>query len=104
MILPPFPEPVKLYGPAGTSASPDKALSRALTEVAQLAGDFNTPSNYVASGLPKFTSLDQADYIIAPWENRTVKTVALSDLPDISSSNIREEIEAITRELSRSGI
>ncbi len=98
-----FPETSEIVWTAGTAASPDKALSRALTEVAQLAGDFNTSSNYVASGLPKFTALDQADFIITPLENHTGKMVALSDLPDISSTNIRDEIEAITRELSRLG-
>ena len=35
-------------------------VSRALTEVAQLAGDFNSGANYVASGLPKFTTLEEA--------------------------------------------
>ena len=98
-----FPETSEIVWTAGTAASPDKALSRALTEVAQLAGDFNTPSNYVASGLPKFTSLDQADYIINPLDNHTGEMVALSDLPDISSANIRDEIETLTRELSRLG-
>ena len=98
-----FPETSEIVWTAGTAASPDKALSRALTEVAQLAGDFNTPSNYVASGLPKFTSLAQADFIIAPQENHTGKMMALSELPDISNANIRNEIEAITRELSRLG-
>ncbi|GAB6144114.1 YcaO-like family protein [Desulfocicer niacini] len=98
-----FPETSEIVWTAGTAASPDKALSRALTEVAQLAGDFNTPSNYVASGLPKFTSLDQADYLMAPLENGSAKMVSISELPDISSPNIRDEIEAITRELSRMG-
>ena len=98
-----FPENSEIVWTAGTAASPDKALSRALTEVAQLAGDFNTPSNYVASGLPKFTSLNEANYITAPLEKGTAKMVALSDLPDISSPNIKDEIDAITRELSRMG-
>jgi len=99
-----FPGTSEIVWTAGTAASPDKALSRALTEVAQLAGDFNTPSNYVASGLPKFTSLDQADYIINPLDNHTGEMVALSDLPDISSANIRDEIETLTRKLSRLGL
>jgi ribosomal protein S12 methylthiotransferase accessory factor len=38
-------------GTAGTTSSL-KAFSRALTEVAQLAGDFNTSANYVASDFP----------------------------------------------------
>ncbi|SMC68985.1 ribosomal protein S12 methylthiotransferase accessory factor [Desulfocicer vacuolatum DSM 3385] len=98
-----FPETSEIVWTAGTASSPDKALSRALTEVAQLAGDFNTPSNYVASGLPKFTNLHQADYIITPLDTNTGETIPLSALPDISSANIRDEIKALTRELSRLG-
>ena len=51
-----FPERSEIVWTAGTTPGPHKALIRALTEVAQLAGDFNTSSNYVASGLPKFKS------------------------------------------------
>ncbi|MCI5130773.1 MAG: hypothetical protein D3904_04460, partial [Candidatus Electrothrix sp. EH2] len=48
-----FPEKSELVYTAGTTPGADKALIRALTEVAQLAGDFESGSNYVASGLPK---------------------------------------------------
>ena len=48
-----FPDKSEIVWTAGTTPDPQKALSRALTEVAQLAGDFNASSNYVASGLPK---------------------------------------------------
>ncbi len=51
---------------AGTTPNPQKALSRALTEVAQLAGDFNTGSCYVASGLPKFNNIKDAGFIMNP--------------------------------------
>lgn len=83
-----FPEKSEIVWTAGTAPDPVKALSRALTEVAQLAGDFNSGSNYIASGLPKFTSLDQADFLRNPG-----KTVSISDLPDISDNNIKVEIE-----------
>lgn len=90
-----FPEKSEIVWTAGTSPDPQKALSRALTETAQLAGDFITKSNYVASGLPKFSHLEQADYIINPD-----KEVDISDLPDISHPNIRIEIENCIRTLA----
>ncbi len=87
-----FPHTSEIVWTAGTATSPDKALSRALTEVAQLAGDFNTASNYVASGLPKFTKLEQADFIINPYENKTGTMINIDDMPDISDINIKNEI------------
>jgi ribosomal protein S12 methylthiotransferase accessory factor len=91
-----YPEKSEIVWTAGTTPNPQKALSRALTEVAQLAGDFNTGSTYVASGLPKFRSLAEADYVIHPD-----KTVAISLLPDISHPNIRIEVENCVEALSR---
>lgn len=83
-----FPETSEIVWTAGTTPDPEKALSRALTEVAQLAGDFNTGSNYVASGLPKFRHLADAGFVMnAP------RTVPISALPDISDDNIRVEVE-----------
>ncbi len=94
-----FPESSEIVWTAGTAPDPEKALSRALTEVAQLAGDFNTGSNYVASGLPKFQTLEEAAYITsAP----AVKP--LSDLPDISHDNIRVEVEKALSALETRGI
>jgi len=90
-----FPDSSEIVWTAGTAPSPDKALSRALTEVAQLAGDFNTSSNYVASGLPKFTSIDQASWIIDPIEEGRSPHIKITDLPDISSLNIKDEISSI---------
>ena len=91
-----FPGSSEIVWTAGTTPGPEKALSRALTEVAQLAGDFNSGSNYVASGLPKFTRLEDADYVIhAPGP------IPLSDLPDISNMNIRKEVEACIEALAQ---
>lgn len=98
-----FPHTSEIIWTAGTATSPDKALSRALTEVAQLAGDFNTASNYVASGLPKFKTLDQAEFIIGPYENKTGKMIDLQELPDISDKNIKTEILNITKILKQRG-
>ena len=82
-----FPALSEIVWTAGTTPDPQKALSRALTEVAQLAGDFNTESNYVASGLPKYTTLEESDYIMNPDQ-----TVSISDLPDLSNDNLKTEI------------
>ncbi|MBF0231814.1 MAG: YcaO-like family protein [Desulfamplus sp.] len=96
-----FPDSSEIVWTAGTAPSPDKALSRALTEVAQLAGDFNTSSNYVASGLPKFTSLDQASWLIDPVDKGTAPCVKIADLPDISSNNIKDEISSIIQAMKQ---
>ncbi|MGI9537645.1 MAG: YcaO-like family protein, partial [Desulfocapsaceae bacterium] len=40
-----FPELSEIVFTAGTTPGPDKAIIRAITEVAQLAGDFNTGAN-----------------------------------------------------------
>jgi ribosomal protein S12 methylthiotransferase accessory factor len=91
-----FPKKSEIVWTAGTTPNPQKALSRALTEVAQLAGDFNTGSNYVASGLPKFTKLEDADYITKPE-----KKVDISTLPDLSNDNIKIEVENLLAVLAR---
>ncbi len=91
-----FPETSEIVYTAGTTPDPTKALIRALTEVAQLAGDFHTRANYVASGLPKPLSLDEVRYITAPGI-----TVKLTDLPDLGHDNIRVEAERCIESLAR---
>lgn len=93
-----FPSMSEIVWTAGTSPDPEKAMSRALTETAQLAGDFNTGSNYVASGLPKFTQIEDARFITHPE-----KMVSIKDLPDLSSSNIKTEVENLTGILEKRG-
>ncbi len=94
-----FPEHSEIVWTAGTAPSPQKAFSRALSETAQLAGDFNTGSNYVASGLPKFSSIDEADFITGHE-----RTIAINELPDLSDSNIRVEVERCISRLSGLGL
>ena len=94
-----FPEKSEIVWTAGTTPDPQKSLSRALTEVAQLAGDFNTRSNYVASGLPKFRNLDEAHFIIHPEEKKGIFT-----LPNLSNDNIKIEIENCLSALSCVGL
>ncbi len=83
-----FPEKSEIVWTAGTTPSPQKALSRALTEVAQLGGDFDSGSNYVASGLPKLTRLEDADFVLHSGSRKE-----LGDLPDLSDGNLRTEVE-----------
>ncbi|MFZ3045200.1 MAG: YcaO-like family protein [Desulfatirhabdiaceae bacterium] len=91
-----YPDSSEIVWTAGTTPNPDKALSRALTEVAQLAGDFNSKSCYEASGLPKFTRLQDAEYIMKPQTR-----IDLSQLPDISHDNMRIEVENCIQALKR---
>lgn len=83
-----FPEKSEIVWTAGTMPNATKALCRALTEVAQLAGDFNSGTSYEASGLPKFQSLEDARYVTHPGQ-----VIPLDALPDIGNSNIKVEVE-----------
>jgi len=94
-----FPQKSEIVWTAGTTPDPQKALNRALTEVAQLAGDFNSRSNYVASGLPKFRGLSEADFVLHPDER-----IDILRLPDLSHRNIRVEVENCIRAVARSGM
>ena len=94
-----FPERSEIVWTAGTTPNPQKALSRALTEVAQLAGDFNSSANYVASGLPKFRAIEEADFVTNP---RT--SVDMTALPDLSHDNIKVEVENCISALSQRGM
>jgi ribosomal protein S12 methylthiotransferase accessory factor len=94
-----FPELSEIVWTAGTTPDPQKAFSRALTEVAQLAGDFDTAANYVASGLPKFTDLTEAAYIMDPG-----KEIDIQDLPDLSHENMKVEVENCLAALKQIGM
>lgn len=82
-----FPGRSEIVYTAGTTPDPEKALIRALTEVAQLAGDFNSNSNYVASGLPKPLAMEEVDYV-----TETSETVTMQQMANLSDNNIRVEI------------
>ncbi len=82
-----YPHRSEIVYTAGTSTSPVRAAIRAVTEVAQLAGDFDTEGKYLESGLPKFKTLDEADYVL---DSREIKD--LNDLPNCSSDNFRTEV------------
>ncbi len=82
-----FPETSEIVYTAGTTPDPTKALIRALTEVAQLAGDFNTSANYVASGLPKPLSLDEVEHVVRPEQ-----TIALDEMVNVGDPDMRREV------------
>ncbi|MEF2144996.1 MAG: YcaO-like family protein [Desulfovibrionaceae bacterium] len=92
-----FPGMSEIVFTAGTSSSPAKAAIRALTEVAQLAGDFSTGRVYEASGLPKFTSLDQLDWL------RAGPVTELDSLPSVEHPDILRELQALARGLVEKG-
>ena len=91
-----FPDLSEIVWTAGTAPDPEKAMSRALTETAQLAGDFNSGTNYVASGLPKFTNIEDAKFITHPD-----KMINISALPNLSSNNIKTEVENLINALDK---
>ena len=82
-----FPHKSEIVWTAGTMPDPSKALCRALTEVAQLAGDFNSSGNYMASGLPKIHAIDEARYVTHPGNS-----MQLSTLPNLGDLDIKNEI------------
>ncbi len=83
-----FPDTSEIVYTAGTTPDANKALIRALTEVAQLAGDFNSGSNYVASGLPKPMSLAEVDHVIHPDS-----IISLSAIADVHDGDIFQEVQ-----------
>lgn len=83
-----FPERSEIVFTAGTTPGPDKAIIRAITEVAQLAGDFNTGANYVASGLPKPLSMDEVRYL-----TETDKSIDVAAMNELSDDDMKVELE-----------
>jgi ribosomal protein S12 methylthiotransferase accessory factor len=92
-----FPGLSEIVFTAGTATSPAKAAIRALTEVAQLAGDFHSAGNYEASGLPKYTSLEQIKWLT------TGPGTDLGSLPDMSCPDMGEELSILCTGLSELG-
>lgn len=92
-----FPASSEIVYTAGTASSPAKAAVRALTEVAQLAGDFNTGACYEASGLPKYDDLNKIAWLQAG------ECVPLRSLPQIFSDDCLEELLSLARGLKARG-
>lgn len=89
-----FPDDSEIVFTAGAATSPAKAAIRAITEVAQLGGDFCTHSCYEASGLPKFTSLDQIQWLLQGPE------IKLDSLPDARKNDIYDELKQVIKDLA----
>jgi ribosomal protein S12 methylthiotransferase accessory factor len=92
-----FPDKSDIVFTAGTATSPEKAAIRALTETAQLAGDFESGKPYEPSGLPKPISLEDLHWLQQGGE------VTLNRLPDISASDFGRELEHLTQSLGKEG-
>ena len=94
-----FPEKSEIVYTAGTTPDPSKAMIRAITEVAQLAGDFNSGANYVASGLPKPRSLEEIDFLFAHQQ-----TIDIDAMVDQSDPDICKEIHNLISALDHIGL
>ena len=94
-----FPETSEIVYTAGTTPDPEKALIRAVTEVAQLAGDFNSGSNYVASGLPKPLSMDEVKHVYDSGLQ-----CKIDDIANLGDANIRVEVENCVESLRKIGM
>jgi ribosomal protein S12 methylthiotransferase accessory factor len=93
-----FPEKSEIVFAAGTTSNPEKSLCRALTEIAQLAGDFESHTSYRPT-LPKYASLEEARFLIEDHG-----TVSVSTLPNLDDDNIKVEIERCVAALKRIGL
>ncbi len=92
-----YPDMSEIVLTAGTASTPAKAAIRALTEVAQLAGDFETGACYEPSGISKPATLDGI-----AWLTQGPAT-PLSSLPDVGNPDILEEIKALAQGLDALG-
>ncbi len=93
-----FPEKSEIVFTAGTTSNPEKSLCRALTEIAQLAGDFENRTSYRPT-LPKYTDLEEAQYLMEQSE-----TVPITALPNLDHNNLRIEIERCVEALAAVGL
>jgi ribosomal protein S12 methylthiotransferase accessory factor len=91
-----FPQTSEIVFTAGTTPDPEKAIIRTITEVAQLAGDFNSGSNYVASGLPKPLSMDEVRYLTESGLHTTV-----AQMSSLADDNIKVEVERCVAALAK---
>lgn len=93
-----FPMASEIVFTVGTTSDPEKSLCRALTEVAQLAGDFENRTTYRPT-LPKYCTVEEASYLTAAFP-----TVPIQSLPQLADDNLRVEIEHCVEALARIGM
>lgn len=94
-----FPKTSEIVYTAGTTPDANKALIRALTEVAQLAGDFNSSANYVASGLPKPLSLEEVEHVVKPG-----RSIGLEQMADLKDDDFYQELRNCVAALKQRGM
>jgi len=94
-----FPGNSEIVYTAGTTPDPEKALIRTVTEIAQLAGDFNSDSNYVASGLPKPLNMEEVEYL-----TETPGRTTIQEINNLADNNIKVEIENCIQALQKIGM
>lgn len=92
-----FPYRSEIVFTAGTASGPTKAAIRALTEVAQLAGDFNSQACYEASGLPKYGSLEETAWL------HQGPVLPLDSLPSLEADDMRDELLSLAQGLDERG-
>jgi len=94
-----FPDKSELVYTAGTTPGSDKALIRALTEIAQLAGDFESGSNYIASGLPKPRTLAEIDHVVHPEQ-----VISIQEIRDLRDDDMLQELKNCLQALQNIGM
>ncbi len=93
-----FPEKSEIVFTAGTTSNPEKSLCRAITEIAQLAGDFESRTSYKPT-LPKYSTLDEARYLM-----ERNGQAPIGSLPNLDDDNLKVEIERCVDALARIGM
>ncbi len=92
-----FPATSEIVFTAGTATSPAKAAIRAVTEIAQLGGDFCTSACYEASGLSKFERLEDIQWLLQG------EVCPLQSLPSVINDDILLELQELIQGLHKSG-
>ncbi len=92
-----FPKSSEIVFTAGTATTAAKAAIRAVTEVAQLGGDFCTSACYEASGLSKFENLDDIQWLLDG------ESIDLGDLPNAGADDILLELRHVVDALQSLG-
>uniref|UniRef100_A0A7C3UYC7 Tetratricopeptide repeat protein n=1 Tax=Desulfobacca acetoxidans TaxID=60893 RepID=A0A7C3UYC7_9BACT len=90
-----FPQESEIVFTCGTTPDPNKSVVRALTEIAQLAGDFHRRTTYRPT-LPKYATLAEAAYLMADGP-----VARLDSLPNLSHDNLAEEVRRCLAALAR---
>jgi ribosomal protein S12 methylthiotransferase accessory factor len=93
-----FPDSSEIVFTAGTTTHPEKSVIRALTEIAQLAGEFKHKTSYRPT-LPKFSHLEEAWYLTS-----TSNVVDVSTLPNLSNQDFFQEIQSCISTLQKIGL